>query len=819
MSEGPPDELLAALHQLGSGGVGAADDELLQALRGLGGGDASSGRDDAEDMLLAELACIGEARGSHDGVWWLIGCWLLETSLLGSDSQHAVSLSAKSTELGLDRKDVRQVSAAMACASYVMEKMHWHCIESVVANAAGDQVQLIAHVDYSTYDGVDLKLLSRSFMRWASLHFHCEFHFVANMHTKTMSVKRVSDDVSGMVNATLSLDDFCMMVRFRESARSCIRRLVRIEDVIYISEDAIQYKQHVLDIFWGRSPDKKEARSLLLKIAPGDWRVHGVYQRQRIGDETEEQVADLISDTLIPLLYSHAPFEYPRNRWTGVDKAMADHGIPCCIHNLQAECFSSFGQTWAKYGVEDGRVDEDCGDGLDGGGEVDLADGAEPAPDLREAPNADMAKKNRSHRDKAEAWFRSSPADRLLGIRHAADPMIHYMHSRLQQSSDKWKTMMSMKALQEHGDTSLSQVREWPLLASALGSLEDLAFRELESRHDDATLFDCLPPPQGLLSLSNVLFKLLSRQAALFSELHAVHMGYPFALFALLVDAPSAKESLRNSCRSSRDDFTNSFVDYFGIDNVDSEFALAELTMIAVLVQLNTVQLENGNAGIKHVVDVMSTHVVLPSLSRISGDRVMAKLRPKLRQWKTPPGMKKLRTVRRQSLKQKKRVAVAKAIVPSVQSLATMIHGAGSDAIALRGARSEEAHGIASSLKQLREDVNKKAQPIMLSTFPTITDESEGMQCEAFQKNECMSTWFFSAAKFAPKLVDTMAEHDRKLLKTLATEWDKLRYVIVHASQPLIPDVPVVKNEKWSCQRAGICLCDEVGDDRWAFKL
>ena len=43
-----------------------------------------------------------------------------------------------------------------------------------------------------------------------------------------------------------------------------------------------------------------------------------------------------------------------------------------------------------------------------------------------------------------------------------------------------------------------------------------------------------------------------------------------------------------------------------------------------MLVSLSTICLENGNASIKHVLDIMSTHVATPDLSRVSADRLLS---------------------------------------------------------------------------------------------------------------------------------------------------------------------------------------------------
>ena len=68
--------------------------------------------------------------------------------------------------------------------------------------------------------------------------------------------------------------------------------------------------------------------------------------------------------------------------------------------------------------------------------------------------------------------------------------------------------------------------------------------------------------------------------------------------------------------------------------------ALGEIMLIVYFLVMNTVGLENGNASIKHALDVMSTHVDPPSVARLSADRALARLRAMGRHRKAPPGSK-----------------------------------------------------------------------------------------------------------------------------------------------------------------------------------
>eukprot|EP00959_Pyramimonas_sp_CCMP1952_P260559 5448304-Pyramimonas_sp.AAC.1 len=252
-----------------------------------------------------------------------------------------------------------------------------------------------------------------------------------------MQFPRVARDITGMVNTTYALNNFCMMLRFRESAKTCIQQMVTIYDDVLLDDAAKQYKEFVLDVFYGAAPEHRDRRATLLKMAPGDWRVRGDYAWKRMGDETVEQVSDMLADVLLPLLYAHAPFEFPRNRWTGLDKTMADHGVPCCLHNLHAECFVQYrldmgerlaagaarpphehlvavGDSLVAGALEDGGLDD-----LDAPEpEVPAGDGrGDPLPlDPAVAAASVAAKENKGQRDKAHAWMMTFPADRLLGI-------------------------------------------------------------------------------------------------------------------------------------------------------------------------------------------------------------------------------------------------------------------------------------------------------------------------------------------------------------------------------------------------------------------
>jgi len=118
--------------------------------------------------------------------------------------------------------------------------------------------------------------------------------------------------------------------------------MLNVVDRIHLEPRAKAFKELVMDVLVGTSKEAKAKRGTLLRLAPGDWRIKGRWDWERIAGETEEQILDLLFDGVVPLLWGHAPFEFPRSRWTGSDRTFEDIGVPCNIHDVQLESFKEF---------------------------------------------------------------------------------------------------------------------------------------------------------------------------------------------------------------------------------------------------------------------------------------------------------------------------------------------------------------------------------------------------------------------------------------------------------------------------------------------
>jgi len=169
---------------------------------------------------------------------------------------------------------------------------------------------------------------------WTRLKWSCEVHYTSNTHTKVYDLPQLSSDISGMVQTGLALREFGMIMKFRDAGRAVLKTMVHIVDDLLLDESAAPFKELVLDVFLGRGKEAMAKRGVLLKLAPGDWRIKGKWPWLRLGTETLEQVIELVLEGVTPLMWGHAPFEFPRARWVGAEKTFEDVGIPCNLHGL-----------------------------------------------------------------------------------------------------------------------------------------------------------------------------------------------------------------------------------------------------------------------------------------------------------------------------------------------------------------------------------------------------------------------------------------------------------------------------------------------------
>ena len=84
---------------------------------------------------------------------------------------------------------------------------------------------------------------------WSSLRFGCEVHYDAGTFAKVYELPGCKTDITGMIQTTLALNAFGQIVSFRESARKALADALELVDDIYLDQDALDFKELVLDTF------------------------------------------------------------------------------------------------------------------------------------------------------------------------------------------------------------------------------------------------------------------------------------------------------------------------------------------------------------------------------------------------------------------------------------------------------------------------------------------------------------------------------------------------------------------------------------------
>ena len=115
--------------------------------------------------------------------------------------------------------------------------------------------------------------------------------------------------------------------------------------------------------------------------------------------------------------------------------------------------------------------------------------------------------------------------------------MYCHMHDELVKAGGHAKLKQTREGMfaPRRGATSLAQARLYPLVTAASGDAETAALRRISELHDQATIMNCCPTVDRALRMSNLIFKLLSRQGCRFTELYEMHTEkFPEALFGLL---------------------------------------------------------------------------------------------------------------------------------------------------------------------------------------------------------------------------------------------------------------------------------------------
>ena len=107
---------------------------------------------------------------------------------------------------------------------------------------------------------------------------------------------------------------------------------------------------------------------------------------------------------------------------------------------------------------------------------------------------------------------------RLLLERYCMDPLLHHMHAKIEQSSDRFKVVNAFAGMKAGNTVQLFDNRKFPLLMAASGKMETRALQEIARLEDTSSCFNCVLPQNRTIALSSWMLKMFTREGARIHE-------------------------------------------------------------------------------------------------------------------------------------------------------------------------------------------------------------------------------------------------------------------------------------------------------------
>ncbi len=460
------------------------------------------------------------------------------------------------------------------------------------------------------------------------LHFFCQVHKLATTTGKVFALAELDRTIRGMVYVALSLRYLGAMVRFRTALRKEIRsrfRLLRGQP----SRDAQQYKANILNMFVSHASSTLTKRLLLVLFPNGDWRSRFVEDYIPFGrtDIDEASAVEFVVEGLMTTFAATMPTVYNKARWTGADVATDELGVFEACHRLLTPTFIRFAASYTKGAVRDmllaavvrfnewGSAEQTALEDLN-----DLSDGGNPdstagPPVEQSAGSATSESTDIGFTSEVHARYRRTGLEFLLRhslpfiilVRLLQEPLRRYQTYLFDLGSDTWEVKQLAKAAKAlaRGESGPG-VREYRASVLAGGVADALFWDQRHMAFTSATLLSVVAPVACTFAFRSLAFRALSRTGCAFNYLIAeAHRSFPMRLFALLAD-PSLGASFDTIPDCLLGQWARRFKSQYG--TFTSDLLLTVLAAIAVLLWVDTTQIERRNATIRRLVMGASLH-------------------------------------------------------------------------------------------------------------------------------------------------------------------------------------------------------------------
>ena len=503
--------------------VGDADGTLA-----VGGGQEEVVRKEGGDIMLSEVAQGPKKVLQSDQIVHLLVRAGGKYAILRGNALTWLQVCDRNTAELYKKCMMEQLISSASCEKFG-RKLRLACTDG-----AGSIAKAEKHIQ-----------LSKETDGWDSMHITCRVHTVSGIHTRMFDL--ASDDVSGLIAVSLALAPAGLMGTFRSAVRAVLTRKVRLVQAVRLTAEAKDFKSLVKRAFLPNRAGNLELKLALDRCCPGDWRDAKSWPVVAGPGDTRTDILTAMFKIFVPALFGHAPFIFPKHRWTGAEHAFKDIGLPLNIHNLLPEAFEEFMQRLGRQ-TPDERQEQAAN------AEVHtIVAVAEPLADRDPAAARGQRamtwqEENRQYRAKALAWLQSRPQSRVLCLALASQPARSLMHKELEMSGATWETRESAKAAVRQDLGSAIAGRTWPLLEAAATVHEEACMSDIASMCEVLAV-GCLGATDMRMDQQTFVCQLLTRQGCAVHELLITKFRkFPYRLFLLLRDATKV-DSIKAACK------------------------------------------------------------------------------------------------------------------------------------------------------------------------------------------------------------------------------------------------------------------------------
>eukprot|EP00971_Amphidinium_carterae_P110152 2182108-Amphidinium_carterae.2 len=403
------------------------------------------------------------------------------------------------------------------------------------------------------------KVMEDERVDWQWLLKPCEVHILSTCHKKVFNTL-MAEDITGMIRTSLCIGCCGKMVTWRKALEDEIKSRLVIRRGS-AGPGAAAHRVGVLGVYLDKDKDALVRHMLLQSVANGDWSNTSEVQHWVPVDmpmPDSDQVAKIVTSSLMLALASHIPATYPRHRWTGAPEAITDLGLLFAIHNLVVPVWSRF----CRY----------CGTEKPHSLASDLttnppvlpysssmhvpphdvsADHAEDMnPDTSEGVDANhdgpsFALHNAKMRSDATSWLQTDASvlvGKMLLMRIMVAPLADMLQRQLLMAGETWETSERAKVAKAMLDPLVSDAdalcrRSFRLTVAANGELEESFHNKIVNIFDSKHIWSLFTVGTARMWFRALSFKLVAKAGASVFQLVTIpHKQFPICLWKMVSD-------------------------------------------------------------------------------------------------------------------------------------------------------------------------------------------------------------------------------------------------------------------------------------------